>query len=135
MTMKDGRVANQEVIQKASGSSATIAEVEEVAITTEEILDNEADDEPALNPATKGSGKLVVEEEVQVGHVSWAASKFLSPCLFSSNCCFPFSKALCDRNGREIPCAVLCGLDRKHRAFAADGGIPDMVSGLLGFAV
>ncbi|KAE9403384.1 hypothetical protein BT96DRAFT_990242 [Gymnopus androsaceus JB14] len=37
-------------------------------------LDNEADDEPALN-STKASGKLVVEEEVQVGHVSWAAIK------------------------------------------------------------
>lgn len=67
--MKDGRVANQEVIQKASGSSAAAQVVGE-----QELFDVEADplDEPAAN-LNKGTGKLVVEEEIQVGHVSWAA--------------------------------------------------------------
>lgn len=83
--MKDGRVANQEVIQKASGSSAAV-EVEEDAVMMEgeqDIFDVEADplDEPSAN-LKKSTGKLVVEEEVQVGHVSWAAGKLLCslPC-------------------------------------------------------
>ncbi|KAF9078002.1 hypothetical protein BDP27DRAFT_1207896 [Rhodocollybia butyracea] len=80
VTMKDGRVTSQEVTRAADVQS----EVETIEATASKISDtNSLDVEPATledksadAKKDQGSGgKLVMDEEVQVGHISWAAIK------------------------------------------------------------
>ncbi|KAE9407796.1 hypothetical protein BT96DRAFT_986429 [Gymnopus androsaceus JB14] len=78
VTLKDGRVASQEVVRNASTEPEAEAQIEKAAATIdeEEALESEVNDEPALKKKDSVvSGKLVMDEEVQVGHVSWSAIK------------------------------------------------------------
>lgn len=78
VTVKDGRVVSQEVIQKTS-IEAEILNEEAAAYIEEEPFESKAKlsgDETDIDK--KASGKLVMDEEVQVGHISWSASEFLA---------------------------------------------------------
>lgn len=137
VTLKDGRVASQEVVRNASTEAEAEAQIEKAAATIdeEEALESEVNDEPALKKKDSVvSGKLVMDEEVQVGHVSWSASKAIFFFTRSSSD-LHYSQPLCNWIGREIPCAILCCLARGQHPCATDHGVPNMVSGFLGITV
>lgn len=76
ITVKDGRVVSQEVMQKSSiGAEAQIEEaayIEEPSESKAKLSGEEIDTDQ------KASGKLIMDEEVQVGHISWSAGEFLA---------------------------------------------------------
>lgn len=71
--MKDGRVASQASIDEAvSIDAALAAEVEKDEETVEKAT-AEIDPQPAPNEPSGKDGKLILEEDVELGHVSWSA--------------------------------------------------------------
>ncbi|KAF5346100.1 hypothetical protein D9757_014021 [Collybiopsis confluens] len=75
VTVKDGRVTSQSTLEQAiSDDEALAVEVER----DEEAVDrarDEIDPQPAPNEPSGKDGKLILKEEVELGHVSWAALK------------------------------------------------------------
>lgn len=69
----DGRIVSQGSLSKALAKDKKLSE--EVAEENQEIkkAENEVDHEEPNVEAKKSDGKLIVAEEVSVGHVSWAA--------------------------------------------------------------
>lgn len=70
----DGRVLSQGSLSKALAKNQKLSkEIVEDRQETEKA-DQEID-QPEMNPeAKKGDGKLIMEEEVSVGHIGWPAS-------------------------------------------------------------
>ncbi|KIK54607.1 hypothetical protein GYMLUDRAFT_48525 [Collybiopsis luxurians FD-317 M1] len=87
VTMKDGQVASQEVrqfVQTSHAESAVAREAAEIVgapnyESAESLMDDDAVGREGKFPDAKknltAGGKLVMDEEVPVGHVSWAAVK------------------------------------------------------------
>ena len=83
----DGRIASQgslsTILAKDKKLSAQVAKENEVIEKAEHEIDPEGVDKEAKKNL---DGKLIVEEEVPVGHVTWAASMLnYNPSLFDSN--------------------------------------------------
>ncbi|KIK51558.1 hypothetical protein GYMLUDRAFT_50501 [Collybiopsis luxurians FD-317 M1] len=75
VSIKDGRVASQSSIEHAmSADEALAAEVEKDEEAVERARD-EIDPQPAPNEPSGKDGKLILKEEVELGHVSWSALK------------------------------------------------------------
>ncbi|KAL4242609.1 hypothetical protein ABKN59_011139 [Abortiporus biennis] len=69
---------------RSQGSLSTALEIDqslsaELAKESQQIaeVDKEIDEESPDKPAKKAASKLIVEEEVEIGHVSWSAMKLL----------------------------------------------------------
>ena len=73
----DGRVTSQgslsEVMQKSEEVEKEMKELEEEIRKAEEAEEVESDEDKPTEMASKSDGKLVVAEEIALGHVSWAA--------------------------------------------------------------
>ena len=83
----DGRIASQgslsTILAKDKKLSAQVAKENEVIEKAEQEIDPEGVDKEAKKNL---DGKLIVEEEVPVGRVTWAASMLnYNPSLFYSN--------------------------------------------------
>lgn len=78
ITVKDGRIVSQEVMQESSIGAE--AQLEEAAAYIEEEPSESKAKLPGDENDTdqKASGKLIMDEEVQVGHISWSASEFFA---------------------------------------------------------
>ncbi|KAE9396473.1 hypothetical protein BT96DRAFT_996727 [Gymnopus androsaceus JB14] len=75
VSIKDGRVASQTSIEEAiSSDEALAAEVEKDEEAVERAAD-EIDPQSAPNEPSGKDGKLILKEEVELGHVSWTALK------------------------------------------------------------
>lgn len=75
----DGRVASQgsmaKVLAKDKGLSKEIEEENEVI----EKAEHTVDDQQPIEETKKSDGKLIVAEEISVGHVSWPACTSADP--------------------------------------------------------
>lgn len=71
--MKDGRVASQTSIEEAISSDAVLAAEVEKDEEAAERATAEIDPQPAPNEPSAKDGKLMLAEEVELGHVSWSA--------------------------------------------------------------
>lgn len=79
ISLRDGHIISQGSVSDALKEDQLLNEEfkhEEEALELEEAEEAVADEDtsdPVAAPAKAGEGKLVVAEEVAVGHVSWAA--------------------------------------------------------------
>lgn len=81
----DGRIASQGSLDRALEKNVRL--LKEVRQEEEEIVkaEHEVDEADPNTPARPGNdGKLVVEEEVAVGHVGWTACRCLCFTVFQS---------------------------------------------------
>ena len=73
----NGRVTSQgslsEVMQKSEEAEKEMKESEEELRKAEEVEEVEDGKHKPAETASKSDGKLVVAEEIALGHVSWAA--------------------------------------------------------------
>jgi predicted transcriptional regulator len=79
----DGRIASRGAVSDALASNPRLAEAlrrEKAAIeqdAKEHKIEEEDEEDEAVAKSQEGkSGKLVVAEEIEEGHVSWAASTY-----------------------------------------------------------
>lgn len=111
----DGRITSQGSIASAlehdQKLAAEIAKAEAELEKSEESIDEHT---PNESPA-QDTGKLVVEEEVAVGHVGWQASASELSCstVHSTDPCV--SETLLQWTGREPPRGVLVQFHRRPR--------------------
>lgn len=85
VSLHDGHIVSQGTVSDALKKDEKLAEEfkhDEEAMELEENEELEAGEhaDVVATPAKSGEGKLVVAEEIAVGHVSWQACKFF---LFS----------------------------------------------------
>ena len=87
----DGHIVSQGSVSDAIAKDSKLQE--EIQHEEEAAQLDEAEEEAADKPIEEKKGKLVVEEEVAVGHVSWAACQYIylsrdrphcSTCFFPS---------------------------------------------------
>ena len=71
----NGKVHSQGSMSKALARDCKLAEAAEGQAQKDEIKDAIDDDNAGGECARKAAGKLIVEEEVAVGHVGWDASE------------------------------------------------------------
>ena len=75
MSVKDGRIISQGTVSDALAKDKRLAKQVENEIVEEATEEVEKDPEAgSTEKPAEGAGKLIVEEEVPVGHVTWAAS-------------------------------------------------------------
>lgn len=134
VSMKNGRVFSRgsaSHVLAEDSSMASEAKVDQEAI---EKAEDELDAQPAADEI-KPTGKLIVAEEIEVGHIGWPACK--SHFLIASFCLILTrnSEVVPRRIGRKSFVPVLFGVPggldfSTHRHDTAD-----LVSGLLGVTV
>ena len=73
VSIKDGRVASQASIEEAISSDAVLAAEVEKDEEAVERAGDEIDPQSAPNEPSGKDGKLILKEEVELGHVSWSA--------------------------------------------------------------
>lgn len=81
VSIKDGRVASQASIEDAILSNKELAveiEKDEEAV---ERANEEIDPQSAPNEPSARDGKLILKEEVELGHISWSACALFITCL------------------------------------------------------
>lgn len=75
----DGRIASHGSVEEIlSGNVELLKQVEEETKEiekVEEVVDEEPAPKEEKEKEKKGSGKLIMKEEVSEGHVSWSSSK------------------------------------------------------------
>jgi len=132
----NGRTVSQgstsEAIAKDVKFAAEVAKEQEVLEKETEVIDTP--EEPKAD-AKKSDGKLVMSEEIAVGHVSWPACWFRPPKSLVPLLTLCSSQALHNRLGRQLPYDILghiLGLDgidglRQHYA--------NMVPWVLGISI
>lgn len=118
----NGRIVSHgsisEAIAKDGKLAAEMAKEQEVLAKDAQVVDTPEE------PKAKSDGKLVMSEEIAVGHVSWPACWFLPPYILGTLLILRYSQALLDRLGGELSYNVLGrvlgsdGVDglRQHRA-------------------
>jgi hypothetical protein len=129
----DGRVSSQGSITDALLSDSLL---EAKSIEEEHVLnkvDSEVDN-PSPAKEQHNDGKLIVAEEVEQGHISWASCKFLQTWAKNRKL-IDFSETLSPWPGWQSPFHIifhLCTWTSPHRARKCH---PDAVLGSLGIPV
>ena len=116
ISLSDGHVVSQGSISDALKKDHRLAEEYKHDEEAMELVTAEADTadspDPAdpAKPASSGKdGKLVVAEEIAVGHVSWKACALFSSILtvFSINASLAYSQTLGHWSWRSLACVLL----------------------------
>lgn len=127
--MKDGRIDAQGIASEVLGKTESLKEEAAKDEAALEKADDEVDD-----TAAKKSGKLIVEEEMEEGHVGWSARMSATPEMIYV--CLTFdSQALFRRHGRRSCLDVLLGGDWRlchHRNVQC---LSNLVDRTLGFSI
>lgn len=125
----DGRILSQGSISDALAKDTTLAK----AVTEEQRKEQKAETQIDDNtPETKNdeeAGKLVMEEETALGHLSWSSS---AHCLMITIIIVVayapvISDAILRRLGREPRCFILGAADPCHDSRVLDRGCATLV--------
>ncbi|KAJ3774339.1 hypothetical protein FB446DRAFT_729352 [Lentinula raphanica] len=96
VSIKDGRVASQASIEDAMDTDKQLAAEIEKDEEAVERANDEIDPQSAPNEPSNKDGKLILKEEVELGHVSWSALKlFLTSMGGNHTFLFFFTFILC----------------------------------------
>lgn len=135
VAIKEGRIESQGTVQDAFKQDKALSEE---AANDQQKLDkaNEEVDEQPPADEPKGSGKLIVAEEIQEGHVSWAAGAHLKQTfcqILTSNAWV--SENVSDKHGRQLLLDVLLGLYLCFSGYRVVQYCSDILPGVLGSAI
>lgn len=78
VSLKDGRIASQGDLTEALAKNKALAkeakeDAEALKREKEDVNAEDEDEDEAEADGKKSDGKLIVEEEIQEGHLSWAS--------------------------------------------------------------
>jgi hypothetical protein len=128
----NGRVIAQGTILEVVGIDKSISKElqrneEEIEIAEEEI------DKPDEPTHPKSSGKLIMAEEIEMGHVSWGSGMLIHlKCFLGTH---HHSQTFLYWIGRQSPCFILCFLPWWVNYCGIYKRFPNMVSWSLGFPI
>jgi hypothetical protein len=128
----NGRVVAQGTIQEVVGVDKSISKKLQQAEAEIKIAEEEID-KPDETTQPKSSGKLIMAEEIEMGHVSWDSGVLI--CLECFLDIDHHSQTFLPRVGRQSPCFILCFLPWRVNCCRIYKRFPNMVSWLLGFPI